>query len=63
MLRLEKVNANKDDYWEDAPKIADSNYNLWRFMIDKRYQKKGYGREAMKLALEFIKTLPCGEAG
>lgn len=31
-------------------------------MIDKDYQKKGYGREAVRLALEYIKTFPCGEA-
>ena len=27
-----------------------------------RHQKKGYGREAMRLALEFIRTFPCGKA-
>ena len=31
-------------------------------MIDKAYQGKGYGKEAVRLALEFIKTLPCGTA-
>lgn len=31
-------------------------------MIDENHQKKGYGREAVKLALEYIKTFPCGEA-
>ncbi len=51
-----------DDYWEDAPKIANNNYNLWRLMIDKKYQHNGYGKEAVKLALDFIKTKPCGEA-
>ena len=50
------------DCWEDAPKIAKGNYNLWRLMIDKNYQGKGYGRKAMELALAFIKTLPCGRA-
>ena len=30
-------------------------YTLWKFMIDKRYQNKGYGREALKLGLEFVK--------
>ena len=56
------IGYDKDDYWDDAPKIADNNYNLWRLMIDKRYQTKGYGREAIKLALDFIKTFPCGKA-
>ena len=31
-------------------------------MIDKAYQGRGYGKEAVKLALDFIKTLPCGSA-
>ena len=31
-------------------------------MIDKRYQGKGYGRKAMQLALDYIRTLPCGPA-
>ena len=51
-----------DDYWEDAPEIAANNYNLWRLMIDKRYQRNGYGKEAVKLALDFVRTKPCGEA-
>ena len=40
----------------------DDRYYLWRFMIDKKYQKRGYGKEALKLALDFIRTFPCGEA-
>ena len=39
-----------------------NSYFIWRFMIDKRYQGNGYGREAMQLALEFIRTFPSGEA-
>ena len=45
-----------------APKIYKNNYYLWRLMIDKRYQKRGYGTEAVKLALDFIRTWPSGEA-
>lgn len=56
------VGFDTNDYWENPPKIAKNNYNLWRLMIDERYQNKGYGTEAVKLALEFIKTLPCGNA-
>ena len=56
------IGFDTDDHWEDAPIIAKGNYNLWRLMIDKRYQGKGYGKEAVRLALEFIKTFPCGEA-
>ena len=56
------IGFDSDDYWDDAPEIANGNYNLWRLMIDKKYQGKGYGREAIKLALDFISTKPCGEA-
>ncbi|SEB06241.1 diamine N-acetyltransferase [Pseudobutyrivibrio sp. ACV-2] len=56
------IGFDKDDYWEDAPDVATGNYNLWRLMIDKNYQHKGYGRQAVKLALDFIKTYPCGPA-
>ena len=56
------IGFDKDDDWEDAPQIASGNYSLWRLMIDERYQGKGYGREAVKLALQFIRTEPCGKA-
>ncbi len=56
------IGFDVDDYWDDAPIIAKGNYYLWRLMIDKIYQNKGYGREAVRLALEFIKTFPCGKA-
>ena len=51
-----------DDYWDDAPEIAGGNYFLWRLMIDKAYQKKGYGRKAVRMAIDFVRTLPCGPA-
>ena len=52
--------VNSDD--EGAPKIAKGNYNIWRFMIDKKFQGKGFGKKAMNLALEFVNTFPCGTA-
>lgn len=52
--------VNSDD--ADAPKIAKGNYNIWRFMIDKKFQGKGFGKKAMDLALEFVNTFPCGTA-
>ena len=52
--------VNSDD--EDAPKIAKGNYNIWRLMIDKKFQGKGFGKKAMDLALEFVNTFPCGTA-
>ena len=49
-------------YDETPPEAVKNNYSLWRLMIDKRYQNRGYGREAIKLALDFIRTWPCGKA-
>ena len=31
-------------------------------MIDKNYQRKGYGRAAMQQALELVRSFPCGES-
>ena len=31
-------------------------------MIDAKFQGRGYGKEALRLALEFIRTFPCGKA-
>ena len=56
------IGYDVDDYWPDAPEIAKGNYNLWRLMIDKAHQNRGFGREAVQLALDFIKTFPCGKA-
>ena len=52
--------VNSDE--EGAPKVAKGNYNIWRLMIDKRFQGKRFGKKAMNLALEFVKTFPCGTA-
>jgi len=46
----------------DLPAIADDSYCILRLMIDKQHQNKGYGREAMKEILAFIRTLPAGPA-
>lgn len=34
---------------------AKGYYTLWEFMIDRKYQNKGYGRQALKLGLEFVR--------
>lgn len=52
--------VNSDD--EGVPSIAKGNYNIWRLMIDKKFQGKGFGKKAINLALEFINTFPCGAA-
>ena len=51
-----------DDSWTDAPAIAKDSYNIWRLMIDERFQRKGFGKEAMNRILDFVKTEPCGPA-
>ncbi len=56
------IGFDVDDYWSNAPDIAKGNYNLWRLMIDKAYQNTGFGKGAVQLALDFIKSFPCGEA-
>lgn len=33
-----------------------SNYFIWQFMIDEKYQSKGYGKKAMKQAIEWMKN-------
>lgn len=47
---------------EEIPDYIPGSYLVWRFMIDQGYQGKGYGKEAFRLALEYIKTKPCGDA-
>ena len=56
------IGFDTDDYWDDAPAIAKGNYNLWRLMIDTAHQGNGYGKEAVELTLDFIRTSPCGTA-
>jgi len=29
-------------------------YDIWRFMIDKRYQNMGYGRAALRLSIDYL---------
>lgn len=48
--------------WPDAPAIAHNNYCLWRLMIDRRFQGRGYGRAALAEALCYVRTLPFGSA-
>lgn len=50
------------DSWPGEPKVNGGNYSLWRLMIDEKYQRRGRGRQAVQLALDFVKTFPCGPA-
>ena len=33
-------------------------YYLWRYMIDHRYQGMGFGRRAMEMVIDYVRTLP-----
>lgn len=55
------IGFGTDSSWDDAPAIAQNNYDLRRLMIDAKFQGRGYGKEALMLALEFIRTFPCGK--
>ena len=46
----------------DLPSIAEGSYCILRLMIGKQFQNRGYGREAMKKILEYIRTYPAGPA-
>ena len=49
-------------YEDGDPEFMKNTYFIWRLMIDKRYQGRGYGREAIRQALNFVRTWPCGQA-
>ena len=36
-------------------------YFLWRYMIDVRYQKLGFGKKAMDLLLEYVRSRPAAK--
>ena len=50
---------NSDDFKKHNGKPV---YYIWRFMIDKKFQGQGFGKEALRLAIEFIKTFPAGKS-
>ena len=41
---------------EDETPLIKENYCLWRLMIDKKYQHMGYGKEAIKMAINMMKN-------
>ena len=40
----------------------EETYNIWHLMVDRRHQRKGFGRAAMELVLEYIRTKPFGSS-
>lgn len=33
---------------------VEKYYTVWKFMIDARYQKRGYGKRALKLGIDYL---------
>lgn len=54
------IGHDSEDY-EDIPEVYSRSYCLWRYMIDQRYQKRGYGRDGLILLLDYVLTSPDGE--
>lgn len=50
------VTYEKECDFDDKP-----GYEIYRLMIDKKYQKKGYGKKAIKLIINYIQSFPYGE--
>ncbi|MCG7344909.1 GNAT family N-acetyltransferase [Sporosarcina sp. ACRSL] len=48
--------AEENEYGDEAA------YGILRFMIDRKYQNKGFGTKALQKALEYIRSFPQGEA-
>ena len=46
------IGFGTDEHWENPPAIAQNNYNIWRLMIDVRYQGKGYGKQIVTALLK-----------
>lgn len=42
-------------------KPEEKEYWVWRLMVGKDYQRKGYGRTAMQLVIDFVRTQPGAE--
>jgi diamine N-acetyltransferase len=41
-----------------ADEPEEPEYFLWRFMIDERYQGRGYGRQAIELLVDHVRARP-----
>lgn len=59
---ITREEAYADAENEEVPDFVPESYMLWRFMVDKEQQQKGYGRQALELALDYIRTFPCCRA-
>ncbi len=56
MVGFAMITYEKECDFDDKP-----TYEIYRIMIDKRYQGNGYGRQAIELLINYIKTFPYGQ--
>lgn len=56
MIGFTLISYEKECDFDDAP-----GYEIYRLMIAKDYQGKGFGKEAITRILEYIKTFPYGK--
>ena len=47
---------------ENESELIRENYSLWRLMIDRKYQRRGLGRQTLNAVMALIRTFPFGEA-
>lgn len=47
---------------EEESDLIKENYCLWRLMIDRKFQGKGYGKQTMDAVMALIRTFPFGQA-
>lgn len=47
---------------EEESQLIKENYCLWRLMIDKKYQGKGYGKQTIDAVIDFVRQFPLGPA-
>lgn len=53
--------GHHSEEYKGMAEIYRHSYYLWRFMIDHRFQGKGYGRDALNLLLDYVLSFPDGE--
>lgn len=56
MIGFTLITYEKECDFDNKP-----GYEIYRLMIAKDYQGKGYGKEAVRRILDYIKTFPCGK--
>jgi diamine N-acetyltransferase len=47
---------------KDYQTFDEDCYYIWRFMVDQKYQNKGYERQMVEKVLQEIKEKPFGQA-